>query len=357
MVTLTMGELERLEVLTQLAERRLPQRRAAERLGLSTRQVRRLVRRFAAGGPRPSPRASAAARVIAGSAPPRRSVPWRSCASAMRLRPTLAREKLTELHDLACAVETLRGWMITAGIWIPRTQRTRRSYPPRPRRACLGELVQLDGSDHAWFETAGRRARCSSTSMTRPVASWSSALPRSNPPSTTSGHPLLPRAAWKPMAFYSDKLSVFHVAAKDRAASGPGVSQFGRALRDLNIDGICANSPEARAASNAPTAPSKTGSSRSFACAGSTIRRRDPFLPSSWRTTTRASPSRPASPTMPTARSVRGRSRSDLHLAGNRQISRQLTGPLHARPVRARDSLENRSYAEDRPDRETRRVA
>jgi hypothetical protein len=64
--------------------------------------------------------------------------------------PTFAHEKLTEEHDVACSVETLRGWMIAAGIWVPRTLRTRRSYPPRPRRACLGELVQLDGSDHAW---------------------------------------------------------------------------------------------------------------------------------------------------------------------------------------------------------------
>ena len=50
----------------------------------------------------------------------------------------------------------------------------------------------------------------------------------------------------KPMAFYSDKLSVFHVAAGDRAEGGRGVSQFGRALRDLNIESICANSPEAK---------------------------------------------------------------------------------------------------------------
>src|SRR6059058_2940421 len=49
----------------------------------------------------------------------------------------------------------LRGWMIIAGLWGPRLQRMRRSYPPRPRRACLGELVQIDGSEHAWFEDRG----------------------------------------------------------------------------------------------------------------------------------------------------------------------------------------------------------
>jgi hypothetical protein len=50
----------------------------------------------------------------------------------------------------------------------------------------------------------------------------------------------------KPMAFYSDRLSVFHVYARDHAQGGPGLSQFGRALRELNIDSICANSPEAK---------------------------------------------------------------------------------------------------------------
>ncbi|TMA46854.1 MAG: transposase family protein, partial [Deltaproteobacteria bacterium] len=50
----------------------------------------------------------------------------------------------------------------------------------------------------------------------------------------------------KPMAFYSDRLSVSHVYARDRAQSGPGLSQFGRALRDLNIDSLCATSPQAK---------------------------------------------------------------------------------------------------------------
>src|SRR5206468_2499859 len=71
--------------------------------------------------------------------------------------PTFAHQKLTEEHALVLSVETLRGWMSAAGLWVPRAQRARRSYPPRERRACLGELVQLDGSEHAWFEDRGPR--------------------------------------------------------------------------------------------------------------------------------------------------------------------------------------------------------
>lgn len=248
MVTLTMGELERLEVLTQLAARRLPQRRAAERLGLSPRQVRRLVRRFAADGA-----AGLASRQRGRASNRRLSAATQERALAL-LRahyadfgPTFAHEKLTELHDLTCSVETLRGWMITAGIWVPRTQRTRRSYPPRPRRACLGELVQLDGSDHAWFEDRGPRGTLLVyvDDATSRLMELCFAVVESTFDYFRATRHYLERHG-KPMAFYSDKLSVFHVAAGERAQGGRGVSQFGRALRELNIDCICANSPEAK---------------------------------------------------------------------------------------------------------------
>ena len=69
--------------------------------------------------------------------------------------PTLACEKLLELHDLQVSRETLRAWLIGAGIWIPRRERVRTAHQPRHRRECLGELVQLDGCEHAWFEDRG----------------------------------------------------------------------------------------------------------------------------------------------------------------------------------------------------------
>jgi hypothetical protein len=69
--------------------------------------------------------------------------------------PTLACEKPLELHDLRVSKETLRAWFIGAGIWIPRRERTRTAHQPRHRRECLGELVQIDGCEHAWFEERG----------------------------------------------------------------------------------------------------------------------------------------------------------------------------------------------------------
>jgi hypothetical protein len=71
--------------------------------------------------------------------------------------PTLAAEKLGERHDVRVSRETLRGWMRWAGIWLPRAER-KRIQQPRHRREHFGELIQIDGSDHRWFED--RAAPC-----------------------------------------------------------------------------------------------------------------------------------------------------------------------------------------------------
>src|SRR5262245_20961606 len=247
-VGLTMGELDRLQIMTQLAERRLTRRRAAALLGLSERQVRRLYRAFRRDG-------------AAGLASRRRGRPSnRRLAPAVREQalalvraryadfgPTFAHQKLTEDHGLVLSVETLRGWLITAGLWVPRVQRARRSYPPRPRRACLGELVQIDGSEHAWFEDRG--PVCTLLVYVDDATSRLMELCFAEVESRfdyfRATRRYLERHG-KPMAFYSDRLSVFHVQARDGAQGGAGMSQFGRACRALNIDLLCARSPEAK---------------------------------------------------------------------------------------------------------------
>lgn len=69
--------------------------------------------------------------------------------------PTLACEKLRELHGITLAKETVRRLMTEAGFWTPRVQRSAKIYQPRNRRHCVGELIQIDGSDHRWFEERG----------------------------------------------------------------------------------------------------------------------------------------------------------------------------------------------------------
>lgn len=66
--------------------------------------------------------------------------------------PTLAAEKLRERHDIRLSIETVRNWMTSDGLWVPHARRKSRVYQPRHRRDCLGELIQIDGSHHDWFE-------------------------------------------------------------------------------------------------------------------------------------------------------------------------------------------------------------
>jgi len=151
-VTMSRKELDRLEVLGRVLERRLTQRRAAEQLGLTERQVRRLCRALAQHG------AAGLASRKRGRASNRRlpAAVRDGALTLVRSRyadfgPTLAGEKLAEQHGVVVSTETLRQWMIAGGLWVPRAQRPCGVHPPRHRRACFGELVQIDGCEHAWF--------------------------------------------------------------------------------------------------------------------------------------------------------------------------------------------------------------
>ena len=247
--TLTMSakELDRLEIIGRVVERRLTQRTAADRLGLSLRHVERLCRAFRRHG-------------AAGLVSRKRGHPSnRKLAEAGREQavdlvrghysdfgPTLACEKLTEQHGFTLSRETLRRWMTEAGLWVPRAQRHRRAYQPRHRRACLGELIQIDGCEHRWFEDRGPTCTLlvyvdDATSRLlelRIVASESTFDYFASTRAYLEHH-------GKPVAFYSDKASIFRVGAPE-AATGAGMTQFGRALAGLNIDIVCANMPQAK---------------------------------------------------------------------------------------------------------------
>ncbi|MFX1733738.1 ISNCY family transposase [Paraburkholderia kururiensis] len=247
LVTISMNELRRVKIIESVVEGRLSGVRAAEQLGLSERQVSRLRRRFEAAG-------------AAGLVSARRGRPGnRQFSVSLRARviaiireryadfgPTLAREKLHECHGIVLAKETLRQWMYAAGLWVPRAQRPPKVFQPRNRRACYGELIQIDGSDHRWFEQ--RAPACSLLVFIDDATGRLMTLHFTATESTFSYFEALSKylgAHGKPVAFYSDKASVFYV--KDRSATaGKGVTQFGRALYELNIETFCANSSQAK---------------------------------------------------------------------------------------------------------------
>src|SRR5471032_12276 len=246
-ITMSMRELDRLKVIQAVAEARLKPGRAAERLGLSVRQVERLVLRYRAAG-------------VAGLVSGKRGRPGnhqlaggkaQRALALIRERyedfgPTLACEKLRECHGIDLAVETVRTLMTEAGLWIPRKQRPPKIHQPRSRRSCLGELIQIDGSDHRWFEE--RAPACTLLVFIDDATSRLMTLHFTATESTFSyfeatRHYLASHG--KPVAFYSDKASVFR-SNQYATKGGKGVTYFGRAMFELNIDTWCANSSSAK---------------------------------------------------------------------------------------------------------------
>lgn len=246
-IAMSRAEIDRMTILRDLADDRIRVCEAARLMGLGRRQVLRLAKAYRLHGP-----AALVSR--------RRGQPSnRSHPAALRTEvialireryvdfgPTLAAEKLSELHDLHLGRETIRQWMMAAGIWKDRRQRLKPVHQPRHRRDCVGELIQIDGSDHWWFETRG--PRCTLLVYIDDATSRLMHLQFVESESTfdyfRATRTYLERHG-KPVAFYSDKHGVFRVNKKD-AAGGDGMTQFGRALHALNIDIICANSSQAK---------------------------------------------------------------------------------------------------------------
>lgn len=159
--------------------------------------------------------------------------------------PTLATEVLLEKHELRLGKETLRRWMIAEGLWLSRQQR-RTFHQPRQRRESYGELIQIDGSDHRWFEKRGEP--CTLLVFIDDATSKLMQLRFVPSESTDSYFEALKgylQSHGCPVAFYSDKHTIFRVNKPD-AQGGQGMTQFGRALAELNIEILCANSSQAK---------------------------------------------------------------------------------------------------------------
>jgi transposase len=245
-ITMSMREVDRLKIIEAVAEGRLMTWRAAERLGLSRRQIERLVVRYRGDG-------------AVGLISKRRSQPSNhrladdvACRALALIHeryadfgPTLACEKLRECHGLTLSKETVRHLMTEAGLWVPRRQRPPKVYQPRQRRSCVGELIQIDGCEHRWFED--RAPQCTLLVYVDDATSRLMQMHFTQTESTFSyfeaTRAYIERYG-KPLAFYSDKASVFRSVVAHK--TGRSVTHFGRAMFELNIDTLCANSSPAK---------------------------------------------------------------------------------------------------------------
>jgi hypothetical protein len=243
---MAMSQRERdvLKVMQGVLDGTRTQAEAARLVKRSTRQVRRQERRLEADGD------GALVHGLRGRPSNHRADPdlRRRVLRAYRQRyrdfgPTLASEKLAA-DGLAVEAETLRRWLLAEGLW----ERQRRRDPHRsrrPRRACFGELVQMDASIHDWLE--GRGESMVLIAMIDDATSRIAA--KFYPAGTVEAHLDLlgtwVRAYGRPVAVYTDRHSLFEPQDKGKALPD-GVTQFGRALGELDVELIRAHSPQAK---------------------------------------------------------------------------------------------------------------
>jgi len=239
-------EAKRAQVLELLKESKISQQEAAKQMGVTARQVRRLAKRYLTEG------LDGLVSKKRGAASNRR-LDEATRATAIKLigthyrdfGPTLAHEKLAELHDIRLSVESARQLMIHAGYWKARKGSAVSTHPMRERRPRFGEMIQIDGSPHDWFE--GRSESCTLLVFIDDATGKLTQL-RFMPTETTLGYMRVLhdhiRAYGVPATLYSDKHSIFRINAKE--ADLDAETQFSRAARELGIECIHAHSPQAK---------------------------------------------------------------------------------------------------------------
>ena len=252
-IAMSQRERDELHWLKQAKDGRITQRQAAERIGVSDRWVRKLLERMGEQGD---------AVVVHGlrGRPSNRKLPAKTKRQALAVLkqpewhdfgPTFAAEQLAKCHQIQVGKETLRGWMIEAGMWQSRSRVQTQMHPWRPRRSGFGELVQWDTSEHDWLE--GRGPLRYLVRMIDDATSWSwGRFVDSDGTAQNMG------VLWEYLEkngrmvdVYTDRDCMFTVAPRSGESTGEQrqadrLTQLGRALRELGIGSILAYSPQAK---------------------------------------------------------------------------------------------------------------
>jgi hypothetical protein len=160
--------------------------------------------------------------------------------------PTLAHEKLVEREGLKISLGSVRRLMIVEGLWKAKKVRKEEAHPLRERRACFGELEQMDGTDHDWFE--GRAERCTLLVMIDDATGELGVLSFVEEESFFGYCGLLKQylgVHGRPGGLYTDRHGIFRVNIPN-ASQSDNLTQFGRAMQELDIPILCANTPQAK---------------------------------------------------------------------------------------------------------------
>jgi hypothetical protein len=247
-ISMSQRERDVCKVMSLVIDGKRTQVEAGRLIGRSERQVRRILCRLQAGGD-------------AGVIHKSRGRPSNNRASSIvhdrvielcrakyaGFGPTLAAEKLSEDDDIDLSIEALRGWMMAEGLWLPRRHRDKHRQR-RIRRSCFGEMTQADASTHDWLE--GRGPMLTLVGMIDDATDR--VVLRFHGSETTWAYmDVLGRWIRKfgrPVSWYSDRHGIFRaeesVAGYDEKQSVP--TQFSRAIGELGMELILANSPQAK---------------------------------------------------------------------------------------------------------------
>ena len=249
-IAMSQKELKRLHVIHKVMEGSLTQVRAAEIISLSERQIRRMVKRIGAEGDKGIQHRSRGRES-------NRRAPKKLVARVVQLYqgkyqgfgPTLMAEKLREREGIEASKESVRRWLMESGQWQKgRKVRTHRQW--RERKSCVGEMLQLDGSHHEWFE--GRRPTCVLMAYIDDATSkvygrfyeYEGTIP------AMDSFKRYIRKYGIPMSVYMDKHTTYKSPAapsiEDEINGTTPLSEFGRALRELQVQIIHAHSPQAK---------------------------------------------------------------------------------------------------------------
>lgn len=240
-------EAERLSVMKQVDKKILNLRKGAEELGISLRQVKRIRKRYIEQG------GKGLISLKRGKTSNRKILQKIRDRAVELIKekyhdfgPTLVAEKLERVHEIKISVETARKWLVEENLWKVKRKKEVKVYQRRIRRSRFGELLQGDGSPHDWFE--GRGEKCTLLQFVDDATSQTTVARFFRTEGTEEYLELLKEhlEKWgRPQALYVDKHSTFRVN-REEIQKGVGITHFGQVMKGLDIELICANSPQAK---------------------------------------------------------------------------------------------------------------
>jgi hypothetical protein len=244
---MTQKEINRVEVFLKVKNKQITQKKAAEQLQLSVRHVQRLYKEFKLHSHRAliSKKRKMPSNHQLNPVTKRRASELITCELYTGFGPTFMCETLKKRHEIKISIETTRQLMILNGIWQGKRKKSPVIHQQRQRRDRMGELLQIDGSPHAWFEERGE----SCTLIVFIDDATGQIYCKFFESETTAAYM---KTAWeyfskygKPLAFYSDRHSIFRVNMPS-CNKEERLTEFGRAAKELGIRLLYASSPQAK---------------------------------------------------------------------------------------------------------------